>query len=177
MDFPDEKILSYQSFLDSLNTRSIVFSNSDKIVYRYNHVDNKYDYMSSGITRMTGYTVEDLNKKGLKGIIKRIIVDNKDSFEINTGSNKKEIVEEYFAKYQVKTKSGELKWLEDNSFITFGKDKNRLFSIGIMRDITSFHNFIDELHDEKKKLNELLDLAEVIFIALDKNKKVKFIKS
>lgn len=163
------------SFLRTLQTRSFAFSNSDKVVYNFNHASKKYDYMSNDIVLLTGYSKDELNKLGIKKIIKEIIVDNLDRQETITSTYESEVVEDYFAKYLITTKSGELKWVEDNSFTRIDLQGKRLNSIGVLRDVTALHKFINQLHEEKNRLDSILEVAEMIFVVIDQNETIHFI--
>lgn len=165
------------SFLRTLRTRSFAFSNSDKVVYNFNHSSKKYDYISPDVTTLTGYTKEELNTLGIKKIIKEIIVDNLDRQEIITSTAEAEAVEDYFAKYLITTKSGELKWVEDNSFTRIDNNGKRLSSIGVLRDVTSLHKFINQLHEEKNRLDSILEVAEMVFVVIDQDEIIHFINN
>lgn len=164
-----------ESFLRTLQSRSFAFSNSDKVVYNFNHSTKKYDYMSNDIVLLTGYTKEELNTLGLKKIVKEIIVDNLDRQETVSSVSEPEVVEDYFAKYLITTKSGEMKWVEDNSFTRIDEHGKRLNSIGVLRDVTALHKFINQLHEEKNRLDSILEVAEMIFVVFDQNEIIHFI--
>lgn len=163
------------SFLKTLQTRSFAFSNADKVVYNFNHSSKKYDYISNDILPLTGYTKEEINTLGIKKIIKEIIVDNLDRKEIITSTDEAESVEDYFAKYLISTKSGKQKWVEDNSFTRIDNQGKRINSIGVLRDVTSLHKFINQLHEERNRLDSILEVAEMIFVVFDKDELIHFV--
>ncbi|QQS38119.1 MAG: PAS domain S-box protein [Ignavibacteriales bacterium] len=164
-----------ESFLRTLQTRSFAFTNADKVVYSFSHSTKKYDYMSQDILSLTGYSKEEINTLGIKKIIKEIIVDNLDRQEVIDPTSESEAVEDYFAKYLITTKSGELKWVEDNSFTRIDKQGKRINSIGVLRDVTALHKFINQLHEEKNRLDSILEVAEMIFVVIDENEIIHFI--
>lgn len=156
-------------FLNSLRSRSLDFINSSNIFYKLNPETQKYEYISPGIEALTGYTSDELNEIGMKNLIQKIIVDNRDRYEITEEGTERKYFEEYFAKYLFTTKSGDLKWIEDNSISKLTSEGVCFETVGILRDVTSLHDFIDKLHNEKKHLSAILELADVIFIVLNEN--------
>ena len=51
----------------------------------------------------------------------------------------------------------------------------RISSIGILRDITEIQNFFEELKAEKNRLNDVLNLANIIFMVIDDKNKIRLI--
>jgi PAS domain S-box-containing protein len=150
---------------------------NDKVIYFYDQNSGKYEYMSKGIKNLTGYTLKDINDIGFKKIVKKVLCKRNNSYEITGNEGDREIVEEFFGKYLIETKKGELKWFEDNSFTQFDKTGMRKNSIGILRDVTESHESFQQLQEEKSKLNSILDLAEVIFIMVDGQDRITLINN
>jgi PAS domain S-box-containing protein len=143
-----------------------------KVGYIFNQTTGKYQYMSTAINNLTGYSIDELNTKGFKSIV----YDSKDRYEF-TQNNIKGLIEEFYAIYKIETKKGELKLIEDNAFNHFNEKGERIYSTGVLKDITSFQNNINKLKDDKNKLDAILKLAEVIFIIADSNGKINLINN
>lgn len=158
------------------NKEKILLNDSIKVLYRYDHQTDSYDYISQNIEELTGYKAEELNKFGFKKIVKDKIIDRLDRLSINV-NNTKEGIEDFYARYFIKAKDGSGKWIEDNSLVTLSADGKRLKSIGVLRDLSLIEEYIDELEDERNKINKIFDIAEVILLMLDKNETVLMINN
>ena len=138
------------------NKEKILLNDSIKVLYRYDHQTDSYDYISQNIEELTGYKAEELNKFGFKKIVKDKIIDRLDRLSINV-NNTKEGIEDFYARYFIKAKDGSGKWIEDNSLVTLSADGKRLKSIGVLRDLSLIEEYIDELEDERNKINKMHD--------------------
>ncbi|HSP87648.1 MAG TPA: ATP-binding protein [Ignavibacteriaceae bacterium] len=145
-----------------------------KVVYFFDPGTDRYKYMSSGITNLSGYTPEELNKIGFKHIVKEITEKKIDIFNQNKGDIK-ETVEEFSATYLIETKDKKNKWVEDNSFTKIDSTGKRIFSIGVLRDVTDFRKNISSLVDTKKRFDAILKLADIVFLMIDKNNNVSLL--
>jgi len=146
----------------------------NKVVYYFDQVNRKYKYISSDIFNISGYTMEEINNDGFKSIIEETVYSRSNSFTQNSG-NEKEIFEEYSAAYVIRTKDNKIKWIEDNSFTKIDNAGNRIFSIGVLRDITEFRENIASLITNKQRFDAILKLSDVAFLLIDSEKKVSLI--
>jgi len=138
---------------------------NDKVIYLFDQNTGKYQYMSSGITYLAGYSLEELNSKGFKSIVKEVISDKKSTFRTEYN---KDVVEEFSATYLIERKDGQLKMIEDNAFTKLDENGKRIYSIGVLRDISSFKEELDKLVNDKTRLETILKLSDIIFLILDK---------
>ena len=97
---------------NSLSSESISYNSSGYVMYNLDFRTGEYIFMSPNIKSLTGYTRIELNEKGFKNIVKKIYSKKLDRYKINGGRDL--IVEEYYAKYLIEIKSGELRRVEDN---------------------------------------------------------------
>ncbi|HEX9739414.1 MAG TPA: PAS domain S-box protein, partial [Ignavibacteriaceae bacterium] len=156
-------------------TRGFPFPDDySKVVYFYDQKTCLYKYMSPDIIKVTGYSVEELNQFGFSSIVKENIQSKRNSFTQNNG-DEIEIFEEFSGTYIIETKDKKTKWIEDNSFTKIDSDGKRIFSIGVLRDVTEFRENIFNLIDNKKRFDTILKLADVAFLMIDKNKNVSLI--
>jgi PAS domain S-box-containing protein len=173
--FDSDDILTLNQQKFSKNLHNLLLNNSNA-VYTYNFASKKYSYFSSNIEILIGYTRDELNEIGFSSIVERTIKTNKDIHNLSDHSGN--LIEEHYGKYLVKTKNGQLKWLEDISFaFKNGNSGNYDYSVGVLRDITEFNNLVYKLYDEKVYLDSVLELTEIIFVLLDKNDDISFVNS
>ena len=145
---------------------------NDKVIYLFDQNTGKYQYMSSGISHLAGYSLEELNLRGFKSIVKEIVTDEKNTFRTEYD---KEIVEEFSATYLIERKDGQFKWIEDNAFTKLDKHGKRIYSIGVLRDVSGFKEKLDKFISDKTRLEAILKLSDIIFLILDKNGEVSLL--
>ena len=154
-------------FFDSLSSESLSYNSSDYVMYKLDYKSGEYIFMSPSIKSITGYSRRELNERGFKSIVKEVSSQRTDRYKVKGGKDAD--VEEFYAKYLIKTKAGELKWIEDNSFTYLDELGNRTSAEGILRDASALQSFVDDLNDEKNNLDRIFDLSNTILIQLDKN--------
>lgn len=156
-------------------TRKFQFPDDySKVVYFYDQIIHKYKFMSTDIINISGYNVEELNQSGFKSIVKKTVQSKRDLFTQHIGEEQ-EIFEEFSATYIIETKDNKRKWIEDNSFTKKDSKGNRIFSIGVLRDITDFRENIFNLINSKERFDAILNLADVAFLLIDADNKVSLI--
>lgn len=160
-----------KSILDSLKALKLSLDKSLNIFYKYDYSLKKYEFMSSAIKDLTGYSAQELNEIGFHAIVKEFNKKERDKKSITDG----DMIEDYYAEYLVETKDKSLKWLEDISFINSDKSGNKIYSVGILRDVTPLHELINKLNEEKLELESILNLSEAMFLVTDKDLKIKMI--
>lgn len=157
----------------SITSGSLSYSSFGHVMYNLDFQSGEYIFMSPSVELLTGYSKNELNEIGFKSIVKKVYSNKIDRYKVNGDSNLS--VEEFYAKYLIETKSGENKWIEDNSFAYLDKDGDRLNAVGILRDTSSLHAFIDKLNEEKNKLDKIFDLSDTMLIQVDKDLKIMMI--
>jgi len=151
----------------SITSGSLSYSSLGYVMYNLDFQTGEYLFMSPSINLLTGYSKNELNEIGFKSIVEKVYSSKIDRHTVNGEINL--YVEEFFAKYLIKTKSGEKKWIEDNSFTYLDKNGDRLNAVGILRDTSSLHTFIDKLNEEKDNLDKIFDLTDTMLIQIDKD--------
>lgn len=111
--------------------------------YNYDNIKKRYTFVSPAIEKLTGYTIDELNKIGFNTIIKDTIVESINSYPSNPKSVEK--IKECFATYLIETKSGKLKWIENNSFAYLDSSGQPTSITGILQDVSA------SMKDEKVK--------------------------
>ncbi|MEO8400026.1 MAG: PAS domain-containing sensor histidine kinase, partial [Ignavibacteriaceae bacterium] len=164
-----------KSFINQTENSQDVVTDSKKVIYSIDLPTKKYTYMSPSIVELTGFTMEEINELGFMSLIKDILEPVYSRIDQTLSKNLPEIAEDYSAKYLIITKDGKEKWIEDISILTEDTEGKRTLSIGVLRDVTEFHNSVEELKKEKDKLGSILDLANTIFVVVDEHSKIKLI--
>jgi len=81
--------------------------------------------------------------------------------------NNQEIYDSFTQEYRVVTKTGEVRWVDDRTWIKRDKDGLITHHQGIIVDITDHKRAEEALQEERDKAQKYLDIAEVMFIAID----------
>jgi PAS domain S-box-containing protein len=164
-----------QELKNSMQKTMHSFDNSENVIYFFDIETGKYDYMNKSIVTLTGYTMDELNKIGFKSIvieeIKTEVKSDEPFIESATGF----IVEDNSTRCLVKTRNGEMKWIENTSFIRVDSKGHRSNCIGVLKNVTPIQKQIEQLKEEKNNIEAILDIAEVVFVIIDENYKLTFI--
>jgi len=120
-------------------------------LYRLRYDSMRYDYISPAITRLTGYSPEEINAIGFKNLVQKIVLPG--STEISHDALLKKRTQtrigEFRADYLIRAKSGELRWLADHSIVWEDPQGNPLGTVGILTDITDRKQAEEELQKAK----------------------------
>jgi len=145
------------------------------VIYQFNHRTGKYEFISSEIYNLTGYTYNEINEIGFANIVKEVIKITPENFHSgDTGSEARE-VKEYSAKYLVVTKDGNEIWIHDKAFRFINSEGENLFSIGSLKKYTETDSLIEKFKYSNENIESVFDLASLLFIVLDEERKVRII--
>lgn len=153
---------------------SFILDTTGYVLYHLELPERNYSYISPAITKLTGYTKEEINALKFSKIVKKseYLSNNKLTYSDFTNIKKKPGSSTFWAEYLVKTKEGQYKWIEDIS-VTRTSGKNEITgTVGILRDITERKNYYSMINEELNNIKKYLEIAEVIFIVLDKNQDI-----
>jgi len=138
------------------------------VFYKYDNIEKRYTFVSPAIEKLTGYTIDELNEIGFDTIIKDTIVESINSYPANHKSVEK--IKECFATYLIETKSGGLKWIENNSLAYLDSSGQSTSITGILQDISA------SMKDEKVK-QIVLEILEEANSEKNINELFRFIHS
>jgi PAS domain S-box-containing protein len=129
--------------------------------YRLRYLTMRYDYLSPVIEKLTGYTAAEINEIGFREIVLRIeSTENteitREEFERTRNSGK---VMEYGGDYLIKTKSGEQRWLTDQSYPWRDDAGAPLGWFGILRDITERKQVQEALRESEERFRRLVETS------------------
>ena len=160
-------IEAYQKLQESEERYRMLAEESGDVLYKLDYSKMSYEYISPVITKLTGYTPEEINKIGFSQIVEEIYL------VLHPDKTKDHLVEdrqkgktgEYLVDYIIRTKSGELKWVRDHSFPFFSKDGKLVGSIGILTDITEIKKREEEIVKREKFLEAIVEIQKsLIFL-------------
>lgn len=143
------------NMLDEIN---LLTSYSSDTVYRLRYNSMTYDYVSTAIVKLLGFSPDEMKKINFRSLILETkMVSNGmkviSSFEELEKSRKQGNVNKWQADYLIRSKDGRKIWVTDISFPWFNERGEIIGSVGSLRDIT------DRVTAEVKVQDEMLKMA------------------
>ncbi len=137
---------------------SLLTSYSSDTVYRLRYDSMTYNYVSSAIIKLLGFTPAEMKEINFRSLIieARMVSDGMKvvaSFEKLEQARKEGNVDKWQMDYLIRTKDGRKIWVSDISFPWFDSSGKIIGSVGSLRDIT------DRVNAETRVQNEILRLA------------------
>jgi PAS domain S-box-containing protein len=146
-----------------------VVENTGDVVYRVRFPDMVYDYVSPGIERLTGYAPREINGVGLDKLVVTItdptgkVIPREDL----GWARHIEQAGEFAADYQIRTKTGELRWLADHSFPWRDGQGRLLGAVGTLMDVTDRKAAETALRHSEEYYRSLIENASDPIVVLD----------
>lgn len=139
---------------------------STDVIYRLRYDTMQYDYISPAVTRLLGYTPEELKTLPLRSLIQetRILSEGMRSVESYNDleeNRKRGDVGKWQADYRMKTQSGKTIWVSDISYPWFDKKGAIIGSIGSLRDITERMEAEARIREDALKASTTDDLTSL----------------
>jgi PAS domain S-box-containing protein len=147
-----------------------VVDNTADVVYRLRFPDMVYDYMSPGIERLTGYAPREINGIGLERLVVAITDPaGKPIAREDLGwARHVEQSGEFAVDYQVRTKTGELRWLADHSFPWRDAQGRLLGAVGTLMDVSERKHAEEALRRSEEYFRSLIENASDPIVVMDK---------
>ncbi len=153
---------------EALRLAEMILDQSPVILFRrLAGEDPKLVYVSHNISRF-GYTAEEF----LSGAVTfRDIVYPGDEEPLGEDIKAfaEQDVEEYTQFYRIVTKSGDVRWVEDQTSVVRDSDGNKIFNQGIVVDITERKLAEDNLRKSEEKFRRIVETAGEGFILMDED--------
>lgn len=155
---------------------ALLTSYSTDVIYRLRYDSMKYDYISPSVTKLLGYSAEEMQKISIRHLIVETKIINEgmktvDSFTALEDTRKKGEVSKWQADYLIKTKDGRKIWVSDISYPWFDESTGSIIgSVGSLRDIS------DRIEAENKVKEELKRIANTDPLTGIANRRVFFEK-
>lgn len=136
-----------------------VLDNSQDVIYEFDKTTGQYDYMSSAVERMLGYTPEEVLEGGPEFIMNRVHPDDKQRMQdVLAGLSEKEKDQDLSTdtEFRVKRTDGTYVWV--NNKRTPVKDENGdVFAVvGNVRDISDRKEQMERIDQSLKEKQTLL---------------------
>lgn len=177
------KISKSRAALDAFKTINelksevaLLTSYSTDVIYRLRYDTMKYDYISPSVTKLLGYSCEEMQRINIRALIVETKIINEgmktvDSFDRLENTRKKGEVSKWQADYLIKTKDGRRIWVSDVSYPWFDDNGAIIGSVGSLRDIS------DRISAENKVKEELKRIANTDPLTGIANRRVFFEKA
>jgi PAS domain S-box-containing protein len=152
-----------EKFAEGEERLRIIVEATGDILYKFSYVDDRYEYMNPAIVKLTGYTVDELNSIKLSSIVQELSLISKEA-EQKAADAAESIYGErgdYRAEYLIRTKQGDLKWIEDHSYPWYDADHLLIGSVGILSDISGRKKTELELKRAKEDAESMNRLKDV----------------
>ena len=152
------KAIPYLSKMGALKQEvELLTSYSADTIYRLRYDTMNYDYISPSISRLLGFTVDEVKKINFRALIieTRVVTNGMktvESFDDLEKSRKMGDVNKWQADYLIRTKDGRKIWISDISYPWFDSNGYIIGSIGSLRDITDRIQVEEEVRDELERL-------------------------
>ena len=133
----------------------LLIDNLPSIVYR-GYKDWSVDFMDQKIKSLTGYTMEEFNsrqKRWSDVIVDKDLQTVREAFIQALKTNKP-----YVREYRIKTKTGEILWIQDRGYIVCNKDGEIEYVSGVFFDVTD-RKRLERAIIQREKLNTLGAIA------------------
>ncbi len=156
---------------EALRMAEVIIDYSPAILFRRSAgEDPRLVYVSDNV-RQLGYTAEEFMNEDISF---RDIVYPDDGErvgeEIRDYAEKD--VEEYTQFYRFIHKSGEVRWVEDQTSVVRDADGNKIFNQGILVDITERKQAEEELRKSEEKFRRIVETAGEGFLLMDENLRI-----
>ncbi len=163
---PEGKI----SFSDSINAATEL-----SVIYQFNHRTRVYDFISSGIADLTGYTFNEINDIGFENLVKEVSEISSDDFNIQKTEFGANEAKQYSAKYLIITKEGKESWLQDKAIRFIDSKGNNLFSVGTLKRFTESESLLEKFKYSNENIESIFDLANLLLLVIDEEGKIRLI--
>ena len=129
--------------------------------------DRELEYVSENIRQM-GYTAEEL-LSGERHFRELVHPDDMERVRDEIGGYAEADVEEYTQVYRCVTRSGEVRWVEDQTSVVRDAAGVKTHNQGILVDITERKLAEDALRKSEEKFRRIVETAAEGFILMDEN--------
>lgn len=154
-----QKKISLHTQIKSLEDEiKLLTQYSSDTIYRLNYSTMKYDYISPAITKLLGFTAQEMKRINFRSLIveTKLVTDGLkkiSSFDELENKRKEGDVGKWNADYLIRTKSGNKIWVSDISYPWFDENGKVIGSVGSLRDITERVKIEEKLFSDLQTLS------------------------
>ncbi len=147
------------------------------VIYNLNHKTGKYEFISSGILDLIGYTSSEINDIGLVSIVREVTETTPDDYTNQETDFAGNSAKHYSAKYLVATKEGKLIWLQDKAIRFTDAAGDNLFSVGTLKKYTEADNLIEKFKYSNENIETVFDLANLLLLVVDEDQTIRLLNN
>ena len=136
-----------------------ILENSRDVIYLMDREGKKYEYISSSVKALLGYSVNEILKGGTNFIMDRVHPDDEKRMEeerrkFPTSELEKQI--ERDTEFRVRAKNGDYIWVNNKRSLLRDKLNNPIGIIGNVRDISAEVEYVEQINKSLKEKEVLL---------------------
>jgi PAS domain S-box-containing protein len=148
-----------KSIRESEERFRFIAETTEDVIYRLKYSTMTYDYLSPAITKLTGYSPQEINAMGFSAIVRRIERPGERDVRPEAIAQEREEGKtgEFRADYLVCTRDGSFKWLRDHSFPWLDESSRVVGSVGILSDVTELKEAEESLRKSEQKFRMLVE--------------------
>ena len=166
-----QKCLDRDQAEEALRMAEVIIDNSPAILFRRLAGDEPRLVFVSDNIRQIGYTAEEFLNEEL--LFREIVYpDDMDKVREEIEYYAEKDVEEYTQVYRIVTKTGEVRWVEDQTSVVRDADGNKTHNQGILVDITERKQAEEELRKSEEKFRRIVETAGEGFLLMDENLRI-----
>ena len=156
---------------EALRMAEVIIDNSPAILFRRLAGDEPLLVYVSDNIRQMGYPAEDFMSKKIS--FRDIVYpDDLDRLREEIEFYAEKDVEEYIQIYRMVTKSGDIRWVEDQTSVVRDADGNKTHNQGILVDITARKLAEEEVRKSEEKFRRIVETAGEGFLLMDENLRI-----
>ncbi len=138
-----------------------ITENAKDMIYRMSLPDGKFEFVSAASTDILGYTPEEHYENST--LVRKVIhPDWQNYFEVQWENLMKGITPPTY-EFQIITKAGELKWLNQRNLLIKDKNGNPIAIEGIVSDVTEKKTSEIALRNSERKLRNITEHSTNLF--------------
>jgi PAS domain S-box-containing protein len=145
------------------------------VIYQLNHKTGKYNFISSGVVDLIGYTFDEINDIGFSNLVKEVSEISSENFLLKNDNSEIQEAKEYSAKYLIITKNGDEVWIQDKALRYIDSDGKNVISSGTLRKYTESDSVFEKFKYSSENIESLFDMANLLLIVVDEEQKVRLI--
>jgi PAS domain S-box-containing protein len=172
-------ITERKNVFNALKESELKFRTISDNIYDWEYwkdVNGIYKFVSNSCEKICGYKAEDFyNNPTLLHEITH--PDYKEQIKKHLSIEQAKDYDDYIFEYKIISKEGKIKWIEHNCSPVYDDNNNYIGRRGNNRDITIQKEYVITLDENKKKYEDLVELANAAIVRDDKDGNITYCNS
>lgn len=172
-------ITERKNVFNALKENELKFRTISDNIYDWEYwkgVNGGYKFVSNSCEKVCGYKAEDFyNNPTLLHEITH--PDYKEQIKKHLSIEQAKDYDDYIFEYKIISKEGKIKWIEHNCSPVYDDNNNYIGRWGNNRDITIQKEYVITLDENKKKYEDLVELANAAIVRDDKDGNITYCNS